>query len=133
MISNDSIYYEEAERISDYLIGILPGEREKKIYADACKQLDIQFTAEEDALWKSMNKSKWRMACIDAGLALKQPSSNARRKLFTMLAILEASPTYTDYFLSKNFSPFYIIKIGLVGIRSVCRALLGLVLVKMNK
>jgi hypothetical protein len=94
------------------------------------QQLEIPLSNYEKLLWKTMLKSKWRMACIDAGLALKEPANNVRRKIFTMLAILEASPNYSTYFFSRKFSFFYLFKIGLVGIRSVIRALVGLIFIK---
>ena len=80
-----SIY--EAEQIGHYLLCISIQDSEKNTYADAMEKLNIQLSNYEQALWNNMLKSKWRMACIDAGLALKEPNNNARRKLFTMLAI----------------------------------------------
>ena len=80
-----------------------------------------------------MLNSKWKMACIDAGLAFKDPNNNVRRKLFTMLAILEASPNYTKYFLSRSFSFFYLVKVGLVGTRAVVRAMIGILIVNSIK
>ncbi len=133
MQKGNSIYAEEAERIADYLIGVAPGERELNIYSEAMQILNIQFTKYEQELWKSMLKSKWRMACIDGGLALKEPNNNARRKLFCMLSILETSPAYIDYFLSKSFSSFYFFKIMWTATRAVCRGLTGLFLIKLIK
>ena len=126
-------YIFEAERIGYYLLGIHVQHSEKNTYADAMQKLNITLSNYEQSLWSSMLKSKSRMACIDAALALKEPNNNVRRKLFTMLAILEASPNYTTYFLSRNFSPFYIIKIGLVGIRAVFRATIGMFIINSIK
>ena len=123
-------YIIEAEQITDYLLSIPVMENEKNNYVDAMMQLNIQFTKYENALWKFMLKSKWRMASVDAALALKEPNNNVRRKLFTMLAILEASPNYTSYFLSKNYSRFYLFKLIGVGIRSIGRAMVGVIIVK---
>ena len=123
-------YIIEAEQITDYLLSIPVMENEKNNYVDAMMQLNIQFTKYENALWKFMLKSKWRMASVDAALALKEPNNNVRRKLFTMLAILEASPNYTSYFLSKNYSRFYLFKLIGVGIRSIWRAMVGVIIVK---
>lgn len=123
----------EAEQIGHYLLNIPIQDSEKNTYADAMQKLNIPFSNYEQALWDSMLKSKWKMACIDAGLALKDPNNNARRKLFTMLAILEASPNYTKYFLSRNFSFFYLFKIGAVGTRAVFRAMIGVLIVNSIK
>lgn len=123
----------EAEQIGNYLLCIPIQDSEKNTYADAMQKLNISFSKYEQALWDSMLKSKFKMACIDAGLAFKDPNNNVRRKLFTMLAILEASPNYTKYFLSRNFSFFYLFKIGVVGTRSIVRAMIGIVIVNSIK
>lgn len=127
------IYKLEATQIGNYLLGISVGETEKDTYADAMQKLNITFSDYEGVLWKSMMKSKGRMACIDAGLAFKEPNNNARRKLFTMLAILEASPDYTSYFLSRNFSGFYFFKVGLVGTRALLRTMIGTIIINTIK
>jgi hypothetical protein len=128
-MENKSNFIFEAEQISNYLLPVSARDSEKETYADAMQKLDIKFSKYEQALWDNMLKSKWRMACIDAGLALKQPNNNVRRKLFTMLAILEASPNYTSYFLSQNVSFFYVVKLFFVGLRAVLRAIVGLIIV----
>jgi hypothetical protein len=120
-MENKSNFIFEAKQISNYLLPVPVRDSEKETYADAMQKLDIKFSKYEQALWKNMLKSKWRMACIDAGLAL--------RKLFTMLAILEASPNYTSYFLSQNFSFFYVFKLFFVGLRAILRAIIGLIIV----
>ncbi|MGZ4048082.1 MAG: hypothetical protein ACXVPU_12025 [Bacteroidia bacterium] len=127
---NNSDYIFEAEQITNYLLSVPVQENEKNNYADAMQKLNIQFSEYENALWESMLKSKWRMASIDAGLALKEPNNNVRRKLFIMLAILEASPNYTSYFLSEKYSFFYMFKLISVGIRAVWRAMIGILIVK---
>ena len=132
MESNSTAIY-EAEQIGNYLLSIAIQDSEKNTYVDAMQKLNIQFSNYEQALWNSMLKSKWKMACIDAGLAFKDPNNNVRRKLFTMLAVLEASPNYTKYFLSRNFSFFYLFKIGAVGTRAVFRAMIGVLIVNSIK
>lgn len=132
MESNQTSVY-EAEQISNYLLGISIQNSEKTAYSEAMKLLAIQLSAYEQLLWKNMLKSKWRMACIDAGLALKDPNNNVRRKLFVMLAILEASPHYTQFFLARTFSNFYLFKIVAAGIRAIGRAMIGLLLINTIK
>lgn len=119
----------EAEQIGKYLLPVSIKDSEKHTYEDAMQKLNIQFSKYEKTLWNSMLKSKWRMACIDGGLALKDPNNKVRRKLFTMLAILEASPNYTAYFLSRNFSFLYLLKLFFIGIRAVLRATIGLIVI----
>ncbi len=129
-MKKENDYFLEAEKIGAYLLSIPIKNSEKSTYAQAINQLNINFTAFEEVLWQKMLQSNWKMACIDAGLALLQPTSNVRRKIFTMLAILETSPNYTDYFFSKKFSFFYMFKIGLVSFRAIIRAIFGVVLIK---
>ena len=126
--NNDHIF--EAEHITHYLLSVPVRKQEQKIYVDAMQKLNIHFSEYEQMLWTEMLKSKLRMACIDAGLALKEPNNNVRRKIFTMLAILEASPNYTPYFLSRSYSFFYVFKLTVVGIRAVFRAVTGILIVK---
>src|SRR5215510_7923145 len=97
------IYCHEADTISFYLIGKLPSQREKDLYAAAMQRLNIVLNEKETLLWGKMLKYKRLMAFYDAGLALTNPSSSIRRKIFVMLAILETSPGYTDYFLPLPF------------------------------
>lgn len=126
-------YSFEAEKIGNYLLPVPIQDSEKKTYVEAMLQLDIKFSDYEQMLWNTMLASKWKMACIDGGLALQEPSNKVRRKIFTMLAILEASPNYTSYFFSRNFSSFYLFKIGLVSSRSVLRAIIGFIFIKIIK
>ncbi len=123
----------ESERITNYLIGIPIHETEKNTYAAAMQKVTISFSKYEQLLWQNMLKSKWRMACIDAGLAVKEPNNSVRRKLFTMLAILEASPNYTSFFLSKRFSFFYLFKIGIVAMHAFIKLLIGLIIINTIK
>ncbi|MFL5765324.1 MAG: hypothetical protein ACJ77K_15375 [Bacteroidia bacterium] len=129
-MENKEHLFKEAELISRYLLGITAGEKDKLVYADAMNKLNIPFSEYEQVLWNNMMKSRMRMAFIDAGLALREPSNNARRKVFTMLAILEASPDHTEYFLSRDFSFFYRIRIGFAGIRAIWRAVVGTVIIR---
>ncbi len=128
-MGNSDPHIVEAEQIGYYLLDISVNDAEKKTYAEAMQKLNISLSEYERLLWQNMMKSRSRMAYIDAGLAYKEPNNNARRKLFTMLAILEASPRYTSYFLSRKFSGLYIFKIGLVGMRAVFRAVIGVVII----
>ena len=67
---------------------------------------------------------------IDAGLVFHNSSSEVRRRLYVMLAILEASTEYYDLFLPKKRSPFYVFVILYSRIRAILKATLGLILVK---
>lgn len=127
---NKENYILEAKKITRYLLSESVGEEEQHSYVQAMCQLDLNLNDYQTMLWESMLKSSWRMACIDAGLALKDPGNVVRRKIFTMLAILEASPKYTKFFLSDHFSFLYYFKLGFIGCRSIVRAIVGILIIK---
>jgi len=129
-IGMNQTYSKEARLITKYLLSTQVKKEEEALYANAMHVLDLKFSNYENALAHQMFQSSFKMSCIDAGLALKDPTNPVRRKIFTMLAILEASPRYTNYFLSKNFSFFYYFILFLVGVRAVFRALLGMLMIK---
>lgn len=120
----------EAEQMTFYLLSVPLMAAEKNRYSDAMKQFKIELSKYERLLWDAMLESKWKMACIDAGLAITDPNNNVRRKLFTMLAIMEASPNYTSFFLSENHSLLYLLKLAGAGIRAVFRTVIGIVIIK---
>jgi len=128
MQSREQLYL-EAEKIAQYLLRVSPAEDEKQAYADAVQKLNIQLDGCDALLWEEMLRSRSRMGYIDAGLALRDPQNLSRRKLFTMLAILEASPHHTAYFLSRDFSFWYFFKVGLVGMRAIFRGMIGVITV----
>jgi hypothetical protein len=67
---------------------------------------------------------------IDAGLCLSRPNSEVRRRLYTTLALLEASPEYTDAFLPKKRSVWYLAYLCWSGLRAVLRAIGGSALLR---
>lgn len=67
---------------------------------------------------------------FDAGLALTLPNSFLRKRIFLMLAILEATPDYAHLFLEKKQGFLGFIKFMLFGFRAVYRAVIGIVLLK---
>ncbi len=128
--SADKFYSMEAEVFTAYLISSSLREREKKLYNKAMAHLDLKLSNFDKEILKRMMKSKTNMATIDAGLALIKPTSLVRRKLFTMLAILEASPNYTSYFIPQEYNFSYYFKLAFTSFRAVFRAVVGFFLVK---
>ena len=95
----------EAEQITNYLLSVPVQESERNKYVDAMQKLNIQFSEYENALWKSMMKSKWRMASIDAGLA-KQPS--AQKIIYHVGNIRSITQLYFLFFVKELFFLLYI-------------------------
>ena len=78
-----------------------------------------------------MLQNRWSVSSIDSGLALFGRDSSIRRKIFIMLAILEASPDYCDYFLPRKRSPLYLFIVIWAGIRASIKAAIGSVMLKL--
>lgn len=128
MSSHDHI--SEAEAITYYLIGKSPRDKERKLYAEAMQKMDITLIGYERELWDMIMKRRWMFVLADGGLALLAPHSQLRRKIYVMLAILEASPAYANKFLSKEYSQMYWVVIGVRGVLAGIKGLLGCLLVK---
>jgi hypothetical protein len=121
----------EAIILSKYLLGQGSSEQEDKLYHEAMTRLNILLTGQEAKVWKYMMTHPRSVPYIDAALALTKPNGNIRRKIFVMLAILEASPTHSDQFLPLRFNSLYFFKVMYSSIRSVLRALTGIILLKL--
>lgn len=126
----EQIFFHEAEILSHYLIGESSSEKEKQLYADAQEKLDVVLSSSEKKLWNFLMRNGWAIPLADAALAVKNPSSSIRRKIFIMLAILEASPNHCNYFLPEKRNLFYLMKIFFVGTRAIARRIFGIILLK---
>ncbi|MBI3502485.1 MAG: hypothetical protein HY063_11900 [Bacteroidetes bacterium] len=126
----DIDYFREAEILSHYLIHQSPSKKEKLLYADAMQKLNIHLSLEEEKKWNFLMKNNWALPFADAALAVKNPSSTIRRKIFLMLAILEASPKHCEYFLPKKYSSLYLVTFFFVSIRAIARRIFGSLLLK---
>lgn len=121
----------EAKQISRYLIGKeCTGELAQR-YVEAHQKLKIELLSAEEFLWEKALKSRFWMACVDSGLAFIRPKSQIRRKIFVMLALLEASVDYCDEFLSEKKSRFFMV-VYLIrqGIMALFFAVVGVVFIK---
>jgi hypothetical protein len=121
----------EASIITNYLVGKpCTGELVKR-YVDANIKQAIQVGPEEEQLWKNALRGVYWMSCIDSGLALVRPKSQIRRKIFVMLAILEASVDYCDDFLPRTRSKVQVLfLLAVQGVKAVFFATIGLILIK---
>ncbi len=122
---------DEADLIARYLIGICPNDRVKKRYEDAMHTLHGDLDAVDRRLWKVVTCCPFTFRIIDSGLAVLRPASSIRRKVHVMLAVLEASPEYCEYFLPKAFGPLYSVNIALTGARAGLATIIGYVVLKL--
>lgn len=122
----------EAKRFSSYLIGVTPDDVVVARYVEAILPgLDrAQISKRDERLLVLTTRFPWLIGSIDGGLALLDPTSEVRRRILVMFALLEANPAYTRYFLPRKRSPFYAVVVLLLGIRASYRALLGIAIVK---
>jgi len=118
----------EAQLFAHYLIGRLANSQTVRLYEAA--MADSKPDKTDKKLLNFMMSHPWSIGLIDAGLVFHNSASEARRRLYVMFAILEASPEYYDLFLPAKQSPLYIFVIFYSGVRAVVKAGLGIVLVK---
>jgi len=129
----DSALLREARLISHYLLGIRPSLDLQIRYAVALGLLKIELDRDEQCLWRIIERYPNTLRMIDSGLAFIKPQGGIRRKLYTMLAILEASPHHYDHFLPKACTPLQGVKLVWVGLRAGISTLLGFMLIKVMK
>src|SRR5437868_23870 len=101
MSDENGSLFAEADLLGRYLIRISPNNRIKLLYAKAMRAMNIQMDPMDQRLWNMIIHYPFTLRIIDGGLAVLRPNSAVRRKIYTMLAILETSPEYCDYFLPQ--------------------------------
>jgi hypothetical protein len=131
MNDENGSFLTEADLLGRYLISIPPNNRVKLLYAKAMSTMNIQMDPVDQRLWNMILHYPFTLRIIDSGLAVRRPNSAVRRKIYTMLAILEASPEYCDYFLPQVFGPLYVVNVVFAGARAALAALIGLVVLRL--
>jgi hypothetical protein len=119
---------EEARIFTHYLIGKQADSQAIELYKVAVGSSELSI-ADQKLLHFMLSHPK-SIGLIDAGLVFHNSASEARRRLYIMLAILEANADYYDSFLSKDRNPFYVVVIAYSCARAVIKAALGILLVK---
>lgn len=101
---------QEAILYSHYLIGREPSNEMVKRYVHANQKLGIQEVdlSEKNILEFSINHP-WSIPFLDAATGIIKPHSMLRKKIYTMAAVLEASPRYCGDFFPENISLFILI------------------------
>lgn len=123
---------EEASKIAIYLIGKECGCILAERYKSAIEIQQVILNDKEQKLWNLALKGTFWMASIDSGLALINPKSQIRKKIFIMLAILETTVDFHTFFIPEKMSKFKtILLLGLNGIKAIFHAIIGLFIVKL--
>ena len=120
----------EADMLARYLVGEDPNQTVRDLYAGAMELADNQVSGVDERIWQLILRRPCLLPWFDAGLAMARPDSNVRRRVFTMLAILEANTEYTNYFLSRKKSIWYLFYLMVIGVRTVVRTVIGTIMVK---
>jgi hypothetical protein len=120
-----------AQRAARALVGESATGPEMARWRDALRAHDARLPAARDrALWRLMCGAPWLIGLIDAGLALSEPHSPVRLRLYLMLAVLEASPTHAHRFLPRATGALTLPLLAVRGVIAVLRAACGLALVR---
>jgi len=130
-MSSEDLLGIEARVISYYLIKDYPSEDELGLYVKAVgsSQFSVELPLDRRIMELSI-KHPWMLHIFDAGLSVSNPKSVIRRKIFTMLAILEASPHHFQKFLAVKYSKLKLIMIGLQTFFSAFKSAIGFLALK---
>jgi hypothetical protein len=119
---------EQARIFTRYLIRRDVTSQAIQLYKSAVS--DSKLNEVDKKLLSFMTAHPRSIGFIDAGLVFHNASSEARRRLYVMLAILEASIDNHDLFLPKNRSPLYVLVVFYSGTRAMIKTAVGLLLVR---
>jgi hypothetical protein len=120
---------QEAQILTVYLLHRTPSKQHTQLYARAVSSQKFDESNQSKTLHAGLRHPRL-LPYLDAYDALFRPNSVLRRRLYLMFAILEASPDFTELFLPHKRSKWYLLAVGMVGARGVCRLAIGLILVK---
>jgi hypothetical protein len=127
------VYANEVDALSHYLVGQPCRAEVAADYALAVSKLNIILTEQQAATYQKMLRSSLYMRAIDGGLAFTNPQSLLRKRIFTMLCLLEATPHYTQYFLPQKRSWLYFFGIGFKVAYAFFTAIIGVIIIKLSK
>jgi len=133
LIIKDNDYRAEAELLARYLIGVSPSSNISDLYGKAMALATPDMDHNDLTLWTIAKRHPFTLKFIDAGLAMIKPHSAIRRKIYTMLALLETSPDYCEFFLSRAFHRFYWVKVMVTGVKALFTALIGVAFLKLRR
>jgi hypothetical protein len=120
----------EARIFSNYLLHKNPSEAATALYIKAMQANPGKLDDSEAKLLEFALKHAWLLSCIDGGLVFIKPHSEVRRRIYTMLSILETTPDFAQDFLPKQRAWWYAFVVGWAGVRGVVRAAVGVFIVK---
>ena len=98
-------------------------------YARALRTRNVPVTSRDRRILRFVAARPALLPFVDGGLALRYPTSELRRRLFVMAAILEATPDHAERFLPVGRSPLYVAFAAVAAVRAAFRGAIGTVLI----
>ena len=127
----EGVSREDARRLARAIVGEDPTPEEAARWIDAVATVGTPLARSRDvALWDLARRGSPWLGWVDAGLALSNPYSPVRHRIYLMLAVLEASPAHARRFEPHESSALAaVLGLGLRGAIGAARAVFGLVVV----
>jgi hypothetical protein len=122
----------EAIALTNYLTGMNPGERELKLFAEAIQLPGNELTSKQEIFWEKVCNKKLLIQMTDGALAITNPHSVLRKRIFIMAAILETSPVFANRFMPESFTLFHYVKLAWKIMISMLLAICGLFFLRIN-
>lgn len=124
-------YREQADILCRYITGRnVVNQKIYELYRLAVASIS---TKKEDKLVHFAFKHPYLLPYLDAALVFLRPESELRRRMYTMFAILESMPEYTDLFLPKKLTLLEFTGVFLASIRAIIRILVGVAIIRIGK
>jgi len=117
----------ECKWITQYLVSEIPSSEnvQRYIQGHSCL-LESPQPNKDLAITAYVRRFPWSLPYLDAVCGLFHPHCLLRKKILLMVAILEASPRYTSYFLPEAVSfPRFLISMMGYGLKSMVKVFFG--------
>jgi len=125
----DASLIQEAKIFGKYIIGIPINEEVIDFYCNSISNNKIEGNNKQtDLLNKCIEKPRL-LPYYDAALSLLNAEHLIKKRLMRMFAILETRTEYTEYFLGREFSKFYLLKIAWIGTKAIFKTIVGVIII----
>ena len=118
----------ECRLYARYLVG---RDATPEVVQRYCRASETMFESESSGslIVEFVRQNPWALPFLDAACGLLHSDDMLRKKLLLLMAILEATPTFVEYFLPKNVSIVSLfVGVVLNGCRAVFKIPVGLLL-----
>lgn len=128
--SREGGLFREGEILSRYLVdeSVSQNFLERYIRANGILFPDVPGQREDPVVF-FVCRYPWSLPFLDAVLGILHPQAVLRKKLLLMVALLEAAPDYTNYFIPERVPVFqFWLKVARFGMTSLLKIVIGLCL-----